>query len=179
MREALNLAHEGKQNMAMKPLPHALLLIAVFSCGASAAAVRHVDPEHPMTQDAGDGNAMRPYKTLNYAMRQIKPGDTLNIAAGTYREALIFPETDWSGGATLIQPASGDVVIKGTDLVTGWERIGDGLHVKRQWKTNSQQVFMALLSSRSGVQSWAGIRKSRGIPWQSCTADRAAFGRGA
>jgi parallel beta-helix repeat protein len=142
MREALNLAHEGKQNMAMKPLPHALLLIAVFSCGASAAAVRHVDPEHPMTQDAGDGNAMRPYKTLNYAMRQIKPGDTLNIAAGTYREALIFPETDWSGGATLIQPASGDVVIKGTDLVTGWERIGDGLHVKRQWKTNSQQVFI-------------------------------------
>jgi parallel beta-helix repeat protein len=122
---------------------HVLLLLAVtLACDMSVAAVRHVNPSHPAAQDTGDGAAARPHKTLAHAMKQLRPGDTLNIGAGIYREALIFPDIDWSGVATLIQPAGGDVVIKGTDLVTGWEHMGDGLHVKRQWRTNSEQVFI-------------------------------------
>lgn len=109
----------------------------------SEAAVRFVDPAHPAASDAGAGSAERPFRTLAGAIRKLRPGDTLKIAPGVYREALVFPETDWSGGTTLIEPAArGEVLIKGSDLVTGWEPLGAGLYVKRPWPVNSQQVFV-------------------------------------
>lgn len=126
----------------MKRLIPVWVLLVGLASGAATAAVRHVDPAHSAAQDAGDGAATRPYRTLGYAMKQLKPGDTLNIAAGVYREALAFPEIAWSGAATVIQPAGGEVLIKGSDVVTGWEPVERGLYVKRGWKANSQQVFV-------------------------------------
>jgi parallel beta-helix repeat protein len=127
----------------MKRLLSTFVLITALASGAVAAAVRHVDPAHSSAQDSGDGNAQRPYRTLGYAMKQLKPGDTLNIAPGVYREALIFPEIAWSGAPTMVQPAgNGEVLIKGSDVVTGWELVQGGMFVKRSWKTNSQQVFV-------------------------------------
>ena len=118
-------------------------LLAAFWPAATVAAVRFVDPSQPAAQDSGDGGSQHPYRTLTFAMKQLRPGDTLNIAAGVYREALIFPEIDWSAAPTVIQPAgTGDVLIKGSDAVTGWERVEPGLFMKRPWKTNSEQVFV-------------------------------------
>jgi parallel beta-helix repeat protein len=127
----------------MKRLLLAWTVVAGFACGGVAAAVRHVDPVHPAAQDSGDGATQRPYRTLAYAMKQLAPGDTLNIAAGVYREALVFPEIAWSGAPTVIQPAgNGEVLIKGSDIVTGWEPVQHGLFVRRPWRVNSQQVFV-------------------------------------
>lgn len=121
----------------------AFAVVAAFASVPVTAAVRHVDPAHAAAHDAGDGSAQIPYRTLGHAMKQLRPGDTLNIAAGVYREALVFPELAWSGTPTLIQPAAnGDVLIKGSDVVTGWEPVQGGLFVKRSWPTNSQQVFV-------------------------------------
>ena len=98
----------GCRKKLMQTPIHVLLLLAVtLACDMSAAAVRHVNPSHPAAQDAGDGAAARPHKTLAHAMKQLRPGDTLNIGSGIYRETLIFPDIDWSGAATLIQPAGG------------------------------------------------------------------------
>ena len=120
-----------------------LAILAALLPAAAIADVRFVDPSHSAAQDSGGGSAQRPYRTLTFAMKQLRPGDTLNMAAGVYREALIFPEVDWSGASTVIQPAGkGEVLIKGSDVVTGWERVEPGLFVKRSWKTNTQQVFV-------------------------------------
>lgn len=119
------------------------LAMLIALAGGAGAAVRHVDPSHPAAQDSGAGGPRAPYRTLAAAMKQLRPGDTLNIAPGVYREALIFPEIDWSGASTVIQPAAaGEVLIKGSDVVTGWEAVEPGLFVKRPWPTNTQQVFI-------------------------------------
>jgi parallel beta-helix repeat protein len=117
------------------------LLAVALPC---TAAIRYVDPAKPGAQDSGEGDAARPYRTLAYAMKRLQSGDSLNIAPGTYRESLIFPEIEWTGAPTSIQPTvkGGEVLIKGSDVVTGWERVRDGLFVKRQWTVNSQQVFV-------------------------------------
>ncbi|HXV11540.1 MAG TPA: right-handed parallel beta-helix repeat-containing protein [Burkholderiales bacterium] len=125
-----------------------LLLAGLIGSAAllapAVAAVRVVDPAHPAARDAGDGGKAQPYVTLGYAMKRLQAGDTLYIAPGTYRESLIFPERDWSGAPTSVQPAGkGTVLVKGSDVVTGWKRLEDGLYVKRPWKFNSQQVYVA------------------------------------
>jgi parallel beta-helix repeat protein len=128
----------------MNRLTAALIGIAALATAAAAhATVRHVDPAHPAAQDAGSGAAERPYRTLAYAMKRLEPGETLEIAAGTYRESLMFSRDDWSDAPTLIRAAPGaDVTIKGSDVVTGWERVEPGLYAKRSWTVNSQQVFV-------------------------------------
>ena len=127
----------------MKSLVQALLLLAACSSFSSEAAMRYVDPANPAAQDAGAGDATHPYRTLTHAMKQMKPGDTLTIAGGTYRESLIFPEISWAAAATVIQPATGaSVLIKGSDVVTGWIALGGGLFVRHNWTVNSQQVFV-------------------------------------
>jgi parallel beta-helix repeat protein len=127
----------------MKKLLPILAVVTAVASGTVTAAVRHVDPAHSIAQDSGDGSVQRPYRTLGYAIKQLKPGDTLNIAAGVYRESLIFPDIAWSGAPTVIRPAGdGEVLIKGSDVVTGWEPVERGLFVRRGWKANSQQVFV-------------------------------------
>ena len=126
----------------MMRLLYALALSGLIVNGA-AAAVRHVNPQHPAAHDAGDGGVQQPYRTLTFAMKRLRPGDTLNIAPGVYREALVFPDIDWSPAPTVIQPAGmGEVLIKGSDIVSGWEAVEPGLFVKRSWPHNSQQVFV-------------------------------------
>lgn len=128
---------------SMNGLLPALLLAAAFAAGPAAATIRYVDPRHAAAEDAGEGDAKRPYRSLAYAMKKLQPGDTLNIAPGTYRESLIFPEIEWTNAPTSVLPvAGGEVVIKGSDVVSGWERVEPGLYVKRPWKDNSQQVFV-------------------------------------
>ena len=122
-----------------------LLLLAIAVTGGHAfATIRHVDPASPAAQDAGEGDAKRPYRSLAYAVKRLRSGDTLYIAPGTYRESLIFPDMSWSGAPTSVQPASkgAEVLIKGSDVVGGWERVEPGLFVKRPWTVNSQQVFV-------------------------------------
>ena len=132
------------------------ILLLVLGIGLSAqsgrAAERYVNPSHPAAADAGSGDAARPYKTLAYAISQLATGDTMVIAEGVYRETLDLGTSSLTrqprnsdGGAkqTVIEAAAAArVTIKGSDLVSGWEALGDGLFVKREWPVNSQQVFV-------------------------------------
>ena len=128
----------------VKCLLFLLVLAAALAAGKGLAAERYVDPAHPAARDAGEGDAKSPYRTLAHAIRRIQPGDTLKLAPGTYRDSLIFPDITWSGAPTTVQPAAkgAEVVIKGSDLVTGWQQVERGLYVKRPWTSNSQQVFV-------------------------------------
>ncbi|MFZ5512578.1 MAG: right-handed parallel beta-helix repeat-containing protein [Pseudomonadota bacterium] len=111
------------------------LLAALLAWGAAPAATFQVRPE-------GTGEA-----SLAQALTQLRPGDTLVLAEGTYRQSIDLRQTRLRGGdgtqPTRIEAAPGaQVVIKGSDLVQGWERLPDGVFVKRNWPVNSQQVFV-------------------------------------
>ena len=140
---------------------HGLLLVCgLLACHGAVAAERLVDPKHSNAQDAGSGSANAPYKTLSYAMSQLKPGDHLTIVAGTYRDALVFPAKPWSritpaaieagkieattllqGKETVIE-GRGDVLIKGSDVIDGWRAVNDDVFVKAWDGDEMQQVFV-------------------------------------
>jgi parallel beta-helix repeat protein len=117
------------------------LSIAALGVLASAhAATLHVDPT------AGN-TANNRFNTIAQALTKLQPGDTLIIAAGTYRESIDLRQTSWHGKpasiATRIEAAPNThPIIKGSDLVNGWQRSTDNVYVKRQWPVNSQQVYV-------------------------------------
>jgi parallel beta-helix repeat protein len=101
-----------------------------------------------MAKDAGSGTVTFPYKTIGYAIKQLKRGETLMIGAGTYRESIdLRLATGLIASTTaLLTKISGAsesaVVIKGSDVIDGWEKLDTNTFVRRDWTTNSQQVFV-------------------------------------
>ena len=162
--------------------PHKFISMALYLSSALAtglathamAVERRVAPQEANAQDTGNGSAV-PYKTLSYAMSQLKPGDHLVIAAGIYRDALVFPQKPWTrmdytkeeatridttrllkNNETVIE-GRGKVLIKGSDVVEGWRALGDGRFVK-PWETETQQVFVdGMLLTQIGGNIFGGF----------------------
>ena len=76
--------------------------------------------------DHADGSAERPLRTINRAAALAQPGDTVVVHGGEYRE-WVKPQR---GGLSDLRritytAAPGEhVVIKGSEVVTGWQRVG-------------------------------------------------------
>ena len=116
--------------------------LAVAAACAAAAGLTAAASAATLRVGAVEG-AGRAYATIGEALKDLQPGDELVIGAGTYRETLQLPQRDWGRAPTVIRGERGAaVLIKGSDVVTGWEPLGDGVFVKRPWRTNSQQVFV-------------------------------------
>lgn len=126
-----------------------LAIVAVLSSAAANAATYYIDPANPAASDSGQGTVAVPYKTFGGALQRLAPGDTLLIATGIYRESIDMRRANGlrrgvdAARPTRIEAAPGaKVVIKGSDLVEGWERLSPGVFVKRDWTVNTQQVFV-------------------------------------
>lgn len=141
---------------ATRSLPPRLLL--AFLCfflasGLPCLAVEiHVAQENPAADDANAGTAEKPFKTLTAATAKgrLKPGDTLLVHQGVYRETLSLTggnaHSGKPGAHIRLMAVPGEAVeIKGSNLVTGWKKHKDAptgaIYVKEDWAANSQQVF--------------------------------------
>lgn len=105
------------------------------------ARVLHVDPN----SKGGDDR----YRSVAEALARTQSGDTVSLASGVYREAIDLRTTKLTRGGekgskvTRIEAAPNAIpLIKGSDVVEGWERTKDDLYVKRGWTVNSQQLFV-------------------------------------
>ncbi len=77
--------------------------------------------------DRADGSAGQPFRTINQAASVARPGDTVVVHAGEYRE-WVKPRRGGLSDTRRITYRAADgehVVIKGSERVTGWQR-GDG-----------------------------------------------------
>ena len=106
------------------------------------------------TDASGHGTSpTNAWKTINYGVNHIAYGDTLYIEGGTYRETVTlpaFPATD-TGKQTRIQNYdSTPVIIKGSDVVTGWTLYSGTIWMKTGWTTFSRQVFVDYDSTGNG-----------------------------
>ncbi|TMQ04720.1 MAG: hypothetical protein E6J90_50720 [Deltaproteobacteria bacterium] len=96
---------EPASHAAMRPLPVA------SARPAATGPVRHVDAARG--DDAGDGSAKRPWKTLGAAVRHLAPGDTLYVHAGTYFESVTIALRGTEQAPITIRSAPGELAMKG------------------------------------------------------------------
>ncbi|MHC4444950.1 MAG: right-handed parallel beta-helix repeat-containing protein [Planctomycetota bacterium] len=97
----------------------------------------HVSPQG---KDANTGSASNPLKTISAAARIAQPGDVITVHEGTYRERINPPRGGASDAKRITyQAAEGEmVVIKGSEVVTGWKPIQD-----RVWKVTIPNSFFS------------------------------------
>ncbi|MGH9904198.1 MAG: right-handed parallel beta-helix repeat-containing protein [Pyrinomonadaceae bacterium] len=147
-----------------------IFLFVFVLCGPSQSATLYVNPSHPRAQDHGEGPESQPFRTVSQALENLRAGDRLVIMEGIYRETVDLKQARLSGDGkvTIVEGASGaKVVIKGSDIVTGWESAGGGRFVKHNWTVNSQQVFVNGVAQRQigGVISPAFNTGNPSFPW--------------
>ena len=73
-------------------------------------------------KDANVGSAKRPMLTIQAAAERAKPGDTITVYEGIYRERINPPCGGTSDEQRITYRAADgeDVIIKGSEVVTGW-----------------------------------------------------------
>ncbi|GAA4342109.1 right-handed parallel beta-helix repeat-containing protein [Microbacterium rhizosphaerae] len=78
--------------------------------------------------DADDGSAERPVRTVSAAAARAHAGDTILVGAGTYRERIDPPRGGTEDSPiTYTAVPSDHVVLTGSDRFENWSRVDDGL----------------------------------------------------
>lgn len=97
--------------------------ISLLSVALASAVEIHVSPSG---NNANSGAASSTLRTISEAANRAQPGDTVTVHAGVYRERINPPRGGTSDSARITyQAAPGEnVVIKGSEMVTGWEFVG-------------------------------------------------------
>lgn len=103
-----------------------LLSVLLPLCLMAQAKEYHVSVKG---DDAHPGSETAPFRTINRAARFALPGDVITVHAGTYREWIDPPCGGTDPDCRIVyRAAPGEkVVVKGSEVVTGWKRDGDGL----------------------------------------------------
>ena len=109
-------------------------LLALISHLASATEF-HVSVKG---NDGNDGAADKPYRTISAASWVARPGDTITVHEGTYRERVTPPRGGESDAKRIVfQAAPGEqAVIKGSEVVRDWKPFLPGV-----WKVTLPNSF--------------------------------------
>jgi parallel beta-helix repeat protein len=95
--------------------------------------------------DANPGTIGLPFRHIQKALDTVVAGDSVYIFGGIYRETGVLSGTTSGASNNLITVSaySNDVVvIKGSEVVTGWTYVTNGIWMRTNWPFNSQQVFV-------------------------------------
>ncbi len=83
----------------------------------SNARTLFVDQKHLESSDQNDGSSERPFKTIGAAASEARPGDTVLIRSGVYRERVIPARGGRPDAPIIYQSADpGTTIIKGSDI---------------------------------------------------------------
>ena len=100
-------------------------LVAIFCSLASAglANTYNVDANSKSASDKNPGTPEKPFATISAAAKLVKPGDTVLIQGGTYRESLSVPCSGEPGKPITFAAAKGQrVILTGAEVLTGWKK---------------------------------------------------------
>ncbi|MBL7038613.1 MAG: carbohydrate-binding protein [Pirellulaceae bacterium] len=112
--------------MAIKStLSLVLVSVLAFTSATADASDFYVAPSG---NDVNPGTQAEPFATLQAAVNQLQPGDTLLMRGGVYRETVTFPRSGADGRPITLKPYHGEqVIVSGCDQVAGWTRHGDNI----------------------------------------------------
>jgi alpha-N-arabinofuranosidase len=99
-----------------------LTQIPALNADSPGAAHYHASPSG---HDSNDGSRSSPFKTISAAARVAHPGDAIIVHEGIYRERVNPPRGGTSDDRriTYLAAPGERVVIKGSEIVKGWERL--------------------------------------------------------
>ena len=88
--------------------------------------------------DAQDGSAARPLRTIQAAAQLAQPGDVITVHQGQYRERIDPPRGGTSDDHRIVyRAAPGEkVVIKGSEAIKGWQKVQNDT-----WKVTIPNAF--------------------------------------
>lgn len=119
------------------------LLLAV--AGPAGAATYWVDGANPKAADTNAGTAEAPWKTVARAGKaaELKPGDTVLIRSGVYREHFDVKVSGEEGRPITFAAAPGAIVlVKGSEVVRGkWSKLKDDPNVKEPFPNAFSNVW--------------------------------------
>jgi hypothetical protein len=120
-------------------------LLAGLAMSVSASAATYfVAQEDTKAADTNSGAAEAPFKTIAPAIKALKPGDTVWVKKGTYRESIVLskeklpsPPASGAGGnylqkTTIAAFPGNEVFLKGSDLLTKWTQHKDKVYVTEE-----------------------------------------------
>ena len=122
-------------------LASALFIVAAF-CAPAQAATYYVATNG---SDFASGLwAASPFRSIQKAMDVAVAGDIVYVRGGVYREQVDVQRGGGSAGSPVrVQNYNGEiVVVKGSEVVTGWTQHSGSVWKKTGWLANSQQVFV-------------------------------------
>ncbi len=104
----------------------AVMLLCTWAAAACAAGEIHVDASVTATEP--DGSERAPYRTVTAALETARPGDTVLLHAGIYRESVRVPGGEAGKPVSLKAVPGQRVVLSGARAVTGWKAHGNGVY---------------------------------------------------
>ena len=116
-----------------------LIHLSVFSPVMAAPhlpVIYHVACQNPNASDdkAATGTEINPFKSIGRALRNVHPGDVVIIHQGIYREGAELTTSGTASFPITIKAAENErVIMRGSQLVTSWERRSDGLFIHNGW----------------------------------------------
>lgn len=98
--------------------------------------------------DDNPGSESKPFKTITAAANIARPGSTITVHEGIYRERVDPPRggTSDENRITYRSSPGEKVVIKGSEIIKGWEQIGKGI-----WKVSIPNDFFGTYNPYSDV----------------------------
>jgi hypothetical protein len=101
------------------------IIVLTLSSGIYAREL-HVSPRG---SDTYEGSASFPLKTISAAANLAEAGDIITVHEGIYRERITPPRGGESDVKRIVYRAAGDgkVEIKGSEVITGWKKIAEGV----------------------------------------------------
>lgn len=101
-----------------------LTIVLLLAAGFAQATEYHVAKDG---HDENPGSKQEPFLTIQRAADLAQPGDVITVHEGVYRERVNPPRGGTSEGVRITYQAvhGEDVVIKGSEVVKGWEKIQD------------------------------------------------------
>ncbi|ARN56258.1 carbohydrate-binding protein [Sedimentisphaera salicampi] len=123
----MNVISKSKVNLS--------LAAAFMLCSIAAGQQYHVSKDG---SDSNEGFLNAPFKTISAAAKIAQPGDVITVHEGVYRERINPPRGGESNKRRIVyQAAAGeDVVIKGSERVTDWEKVQNDT-----WKITKPNSF--------------------------------------
>ena len=127
-KDAATGSETGYARRVWRPAAQSCVVVLVLlACWATAGGA-----ELWVSQSAGatgNGSAAAPFQTISEAIKAAKPGDTITVRQGVYREAVTLNVSGTPEKPTVLCAAPGErVVVSGFAPITGWKSEGGGIY---------------------------------------------------